>query len=255
MMRTSQADKARDMILVALDIDQIEIAHRQVKRLADYVGGFKVGLELAHSCGNEIYRCLKEAGCRRLFIDLKFNDTPRTMEGAVKAIMQHRPFMFTVHATAGGEAMALAKRAASAYADRYGMPQPLVIAVTVLTSLSEEAMNDVGIGGTLQSEVLRLACLAQDAGLDGVVASGYEASMLSATCGPRFKIVTPNMCWPDKPTDHQARPMTPWDSVKSGADYVVIGQMINNAPDPVEAARNIVDKIGLALEPFCPHPD
>ena len=220
-------------VFVALDFPDAVDALLLVERLSPRDCGLKVGKELFVTAGPDPVRRMVERGFA-VFLDLKFHDIPNTVAGACKAAAKLGVAMLNVHAS-GGKAMMTAARDAVAGNDA----RPLLIAVTVLTSLDDAAMRDVGVDSTAQAQALRLARLTQACGLDGVVCSAQEAPALRAACGPAFKLVTPGIRPADAARDDQSRIVTPEGAVRNGADYLVIGRPITQAADPVAAVASI----------------
>lgn len=233
------SSQAHERILVALDYDTAEPAIKLTRRLAGKVGGVKVGLELVNAVGFDIFARLADAGATRIFYDAKFHDIPNTVAGAVRAAARRGVWMVNVHA-GGGAAMLRAAADAAGEADT----PPLLIGVTVLTSLDEAALNnDLRVPGTVSSHVTHLARLSQDAGLDGVVASPLEVSAIRAACGSDFVTVIPGVRPAGSATHDQARVATPESAVAAGATYLVIGRAITSADDPVTSAEAITASI------------
>lgn len=227
-----------DQLLVALDLDTADEALRMAERLRGSVGGFKVNVHLYTAEGPSLVRQLVERG-DRVFLDLKYHDIPNTVANAVAAAARQGVWMLNVHA-AGGRAMMDAARAAADDAAQGQAERPLVIAVTVLTSLDRDALAETGCGGgELDRHVERLALLAQDAGLDGVVASPRETPRLRERCGPDFLIVTPGIRTGTVAGDDQSRTSTPAGALAAGASYLVVGRPILRARDPRGAAEAI----------------
>lgn len=226
-------------VLVALDVPDAARALALADALRGAVGGVKIGKELFTAEGPSIVRALVERG-DRVFLDLKFHDIPNTVAGAVRTAVATGAWMVNVHASGGAAMMRAAADAAGDAAARLGRARPLVIGVTVLTSLDEAALASVGITTGVMPQVLRLAALAQASGLDGVVASPLETAAIRRACGPDFAIVTPGVREAAQAgTDDQARTMAPADAVAAGASYLVIGRPITAAPDPRAAADRI----------------
>ena len=220
-------------VFVALDFPNAVDALSLVNRLSPRDCGLKVGKELFVTAGPEPVRRMVERGFA-VFLDLKFHDIPNTVASACTAAARLGVAMLNVHAS-GGKTMMTAAREAVERADK----RPLLIAVTVLTSLDDADMRNLGVDATAQAQALRLARLTQACGLDGVVCSAQEAPALRAACGPAFKLVTPGIRPADAAKDDQARIVTPVAAVRNGADYLVIGRPITQAADPVAALASI----------------
>ena len=231
--------KPSDRIFAALDTADLEKAVGLAQRLKGLVGGVKLGKEFFTALGPEGVREVAAVGLP-VFLDLKFHDIPATVAGAVRAAVALEPFMLNVHA-AGGEAM---MRAAAEAAAEAGEERPLVLAVTVLTSLWSGDLAATGIESPAAAQVLRLARLAESCGLDGAVCSAREATDLRQEFGADFKLVVPGIRPDWAQTDDQKRTQTPAEAVASGADYLVIGRPITGAADPADAARRIADELG-----------
>ena len=230
----------KDKIIIPLDVNTVDQAVSLVRELRDHVGAFKIGLEVINNCGFGIFDAVREAGADKIFYDCKFLDIPNTVAGASRGAAAQQVWMFNVHALGGRIMMEKAKEAAYEKADRLGIIPPVVIAVTILTSIDEAILNnELGIKGDPQEAVVRLARLTQDAGLDGVVASPMEINAIRRACGKDFLIVTPGVRPAGSDTGDQKRIMTPRDAVSAGADYLVIGRPITKAASPAAAAMEI----------------
>lgn len=229
-------------IFVAVDTTDCQWATDLAAGLAGLVGGVKLGNEFFTAHGPQGVRRVIDAAGLPLFLDLKFHDIPNTVAAAVRAALPLRPFMLNVHA-AGGAAM---MRAAAAAAAEAGPSRPLVLAVTVLTSLGDDDLARTGVAGKVADQVVRLARLAQDCGLDGVVCSAKEIVVLRGACGAAFRLVVPGIRPASAAADDQRRIVTPGEAMALGADFLVIGRPITGAADPAEAARQIADGIGRA---------
>jgi len=231
---------SKDKIILPLDVDTADKAVELVRLLADDVGAFKVGLELVNSAGLAIFDKIRQAGAGKIFYDCKLHDIPNTVAGASRAATRLGVWMFNVHCAGGFAMMKAAKDAAIEQSDKLGVTCPLVIGVTVLTSIDQAALNDeMCVHGAVADHVVHLARLAREAGLDGVVASPHEIELIRAACGPDFLIVTPGVRPAGADIGDQKRVMTPAEAVSKGADYLVIGRPIIKAEDPKAAAQAI----------------
>lgn len=227
-------------ILVALDVESAAKALALADALRGSVGGFKIGKQLFTAAGPAMVRELTERG-DRVFLDLKFHDIPNTVAGAVHSAVATGAWMVNVHASGGSAMMRAAADAARQAAEKSGTPRPLVIAVTVLTSMDNETLAEIGVARPMLDQVVHLATLAKASGLDGVVASPQEVRAIRAACGSDFEIVTPGIRPADQQgKDDQARTLTPAQAIAAGSSYLVIGRPITAAPDPRQAADAIV---------------
>jgi len=231
-----------DQLLVALDVDTADRALALTSELRDLAGGFKVGSRLFTLEGPSLVRKLVDQGVR-VFLDLKFHDIPNTVAQAVEAAVHTGAWMINVHASGGVAMMQAAARAAG----RVARPEspPMIIGVTVLTSMDEAALHDTGVTRALDSHVVALAQLARAAGLHGVVASPQEISAIRSACGEAFVIVTPGIrgAAAGSAKDDQARTMGPAEAVRAGASYIVVGRPIIAATSPRAAAERIVEEL------------
>ena len=233
-----------DQLLIALDVPTGGEALRLADLLRGSVGGFKIGSQLFTAEGPAIVRALAGRG-DRVFLDLKFHDIPNTVANAVAAATSLGVWMVNVHASGGTKMMQAAAEAARKTASTEDRAAPLVIAVTVLTSMTAAAMAEAGTNVPVIDQVSRLARLAQEAGLDGVVASPQETSAIRALCGPGFAIVTPGIRGGAAVTskDDQERTMTAAGAIAAGASYLVVGRPVIAAPDPRAAAEKIAEEV------------
>jgi orotidine-5'-phosphate decarboxylase len=239
----------RSSLIVALDFDSLASAVKFAQQVADVVGMFKIGSQLFTSAGPEAVRQVAKLGAD-IFLDLKFHDIPNTVAGAVLASTALPGVqLVNVHALGGTAMMRAASQAVSAGVPM-GADRTRLLAVTVLTSMDQKAIREVGIGGPPKLRVLELAKLAQKAGADGVVASVGEAKAIRKACGREFLIVTPGVRPKDQGAgekiDDQVRTATPREAIKAGADFIVVGRPILAAADPRLAAQAIVDEIAAA---------
>lgn len=232
----------KDRLIIALDVDTQEKALGLIDKLSEDVSFFKIGFELFSSCGPDV---VKEAAAKsaRIFLDLKFHDIPNTVAKAAVAVTRLGVYMFNVHALGGFDMMKKTAEAVQQEAHRLGIARPKILAVTVLTSMDENALKKVGISDTIDSAVLRLAALAQSAGLDGVVASASETPLIRKECGSDFLIVTPGVRPAWAAANDQKRIATPKDALEMGASYIVVGRPVTDAADPCLAAKKIVEEI------------
>jgi orotidine-5'-phosphate decarboxylase len=227
-------------VLVALDVDSADKALALADRLRGAVGGYKIGHQLFTSAGPDVVRQLVAQG-DRVFLDLKYHDIPNTVSGAVAAATTLGVWMVNVHAGGGAPMMRAARRSADDAAVKLGRPAPLVIAVTVLTSMDAPTLRTLGIDESPIDHVVRLARMTQDAGLDGVVASPQEIEAIREACGREFVIVTPGIRGGSAAAgpDDQHRTATPAGAIAAGASYLVVGRPITAADDPHAAAEAI----------------
>jgi orotidine-5'-phosphate decarboxylase len=229
-------------IIFALDVESAAEAIRLVDLLREWVWGFKIGKELFTWLGPQAVEMVQERG-GKVFLDLKYHDIPSTVAKAAIMATRLGVAMFNLHALGGAEMMRAAVQAAHEEAQKKGLLPPVILGVTVLTSLQAKDLREVGITLPVEAEAVQLALLAQQAGLDGVVASPLEIKPLRNACGEDLVIVTPGVR-PEKGRRHdQARVMTPREAIKAGATYVVIGRPIKEAPDPLKATQEILQEI------------
>jgi len=239
----------RSSLIVALDFDSLSTALKFAKQVADLVGMFKIGSQLFTSAGPEAVRQVAQLGAD-VFLDLKFHDIPNTVAGAVLASAAIPGVqLVNVHAL-GGSAMLRAAAQAISAGVPMGADRPRLLAVTILTSMDHKAIREVGIAGPPEARVVKLAKLAQKAGVDGVVASVRETKAIRKACGRDFLIVTPGVRSKDTTAgarrDDQMRTATPREAIRAGADFIVVGRAILAAADPRAAAQEIVDEIASA---------
>ena len=226
----------KDRLIVALDVPDLDRARSLADRLAGSVGMFKVGSELFTAAGPAVVRELVSRG-ERVFLDLKYHDIPNTVAGAVAAASRLGVSLLDVHALGGRAMLEAAVAALSTDATR-------LLAVTILTSHDEEGLCQVGVRTPIQEAVRRLALLAHEAGVHGAVCSPHEIGLVREACGPRFLILTPGIRPEGASRGDQSRAATPAAALAAGADYLVVGRPITQAPDPRAAAQAILDRMG-----------
>ena len=227
----------RDRLIVALDVASASEAQKLVASIGGNAAIYKIGKQLFTSEGPGLVRDLVSSG-RKVFLDLKYHDIPNTVASAVRSAADLKVHMLTVHASGGSKMLRAAAEAAAA-----SSAKPLVLAVTVLTSMADEDLHETGIAGTAQEQVVRLAKLAQKAGVGGLVASPSEVKALRQTLGQGMKIVTPGVRPAGSDKGDQARVAAPAEAIANGADYIVVGRPITGAQDPAAAAKAILAEI------------
>ena len=232
-----------DQLLIALDVHTLDEALALADRLRGVAGGFKIGSTLFTAEGPRAVQALVERG-DRVFLDLKYHDIPNTVAGAVRAATRLGVWMLNVHASGGRDMMHAARDAAHDAALGAHRPPPKVIAVTVLTSLTDQTLDETGVKESALDQVLRLAALTEASGLDGVVASPQETAAIRARSSAGFAIVTPGIRGAGtKGSDDQARTMGPGEALRAGASYLVVGRPVVRAADPRAAAEQIVAEL------------
>jgi orotidine-5'-phosphate decarboxylase len=242
---TAASVSAKEKLIVALDVETADEALRLFGELRGEAGMFKVGSQLFTGAGPDLVRRLVGEGAR-IFLDLKFHDIPNTVAAASREAVRLGVRLFNVHAAGGSEMMRRAAEATAEEAARLGVEKPSLIAVTVLTSMDDDALAETGVTEvSVVEQVRRLARLADASGLDGVVASPHEIRPVREAVGREgFLVVTPGVHPSAAAYADQKRVMSPADAVWSGADYVVVGRAILNSPDPARAARDVVEEMG-----------
>jgi len=234
---------AKERLVLALDVDDFKKAEELVGKLSDYVGVFKIGNQLFTAEGTEVVNMINERE-GKVFLDLKFHDIPNTVARAAEVATKLGVYIFNVHTSGGYEMMKAAAEASKKISSALGLRKPLILGVTLLTSINQEILEkDLGIKRRLEEQVVHLAKLAKEAGLDGVVASSREIKEIRKACGEDFIILTPGIRPAGKSSDDQKRIMTPGEAIKLGADFLVIGRPIRNASNPVEAAKEILKEM------------
>jgi orotidine-5'-phosphate decarboxylase len=232
----------RNPIIAALDVPTAERALKLAKEIAPVVGAFKIGSELFTSAGPDIVRRIRERGAL-VFLDLKFHDIPNTVAKAVAAAVQLDVQMLTVHTSGGLEMLKAAEQSASETAWRVGRTPPLVLGVTVLTSLDAGALKEIGLDANVEYQVRRLATVATRAGLRGLVCSPLEVAKLRQSLPPATQLVTPGVRTGAEKADDQKRTLTPREAMAAGSSWLVIGRPIYAAENPRAAAEKILESL------------
>jgi len=228
-----------DRLIVALDVNSRDSALSLVQVLRPRVQRFKVGLELFTACGPPLVREILEKG-GQVFLDLKFHDIPNTVARAAVSAARLGVGMFTIHLSGGPLMVRRAADELEAHCQVYRVPRPRILGVTVLTSLSPADLEEIGVGRSIEDQVVALAEMGKAAGLDGVVCSPREARLIREVCGREFLVVTPGIRPDGSEPDDQSRTLTPKVALEAGADFLVVGRPIVKADDPLEAAENIL---------------
>lgn len=232
----------RERLILALDVDDLERARTILKLLAGEVGMFKVGKQLFTHAGPQAVKLIHDMG-GEVFLDLKFHDIPTTVAKAAVEATRLGVKMFNVHASGSLEMMRLTVREVSRVCRQESLRKPIMLAVTVLTSLNENDLKKVGVTGEVADQVVRLALLSREAGMDGVVAASHEVTVIRSACGRRFVIVCPGIRPGRTKRSDQKRVMTPAEAVRAGVDYIVVGRPIMEAKDPLSVTREIISEM------------
>lgn len=235
-----------DRILCALDTQDPHAAYGLAAKLRAHVGGVKLGLEFFGAQGPGGFAHVAKSGMP-IFLDLKLHDIPHTVSKAIHALMPLKPLIMTIHTGGGPAMMKAAATAATQAAQDVGCRRPIIVGVTILTSMDEGDLEAVGLSTPLPAQVVRMARLAQESGLDGVVCSPFEITAIREACGPDFKLVVPGIRPEGSAVGDQKRVMTPAEAISNGADYIVIGRPITESADPVRAAQNIAEELSRIL--------
>ena len=233
---------ADNRLIVALDFHTLEDVKTLVEELGDSVSYYKVGMELFYSAGPQVITYLKEKN-KNIFLDLKLHDIPNTVGEGLCSLMRLGADIVNVHASGGFTMMKTAAEKLHALAEKQGVPCPKIIAVTILTSINEEDWAGLGMECEIRQQVVRLAKMTKEAGLDGVVASPQEASAIREACGPDFMIVTPGVRPAGAAINDQSRIATPASALTNGASHLVVGRPIRAAEDPKAEALAIIKEM------------
>ncbi len=233
----------KERIILALDVADYEEAMDIIERFREHIDIFKVGSELFTSAGPRIIEEIHTKG-KKVFLDLKYHDIPNTVSRTATIVAELGVFMFNVHTLGGLEMMKKTARTLVEVSLKKNKKRPILLGVTILTSIDQQALRDeLGIGQRMNTQVRHLSGLALKAGLDGVVASPQEIETIRTHCGNGFLIVTPGIRPSWTPQDDQKRTMTPKEALRKGADYVVMGRAIMSQPDPFKALERIKEEI------------
>ena len=233
----------KERLVLALDVDDFKKAEELVSELSDYVGAFKIGNQLFTTEGPKVVNMVNKKG-GKVFLDLKFHDIPNTVARAAEVATKLGVYIFNVHTSGGYEMMKAATEASKKISLALSIRKPLILGVTLLTSINQEILEkEIGIKKRLEEQVVHLAKLAKAAGLDGVVASSWEIKEIRKACKEDFIILTPGIRPAGKSSDDQKRIMTPGGAIKLGSDFLVIGRPIRNASNPVEAVKEILKEM------------
>lgn len=233
---------ADDRLIVALDVSTMDAMKSIVSSLGDSVSFYKVGMELFYAEGDQTVRYLQEHG-KHVFLDLKLHDIPNTVAHGVSSLTRLGANLITIHGQGGPIMMKAAAEAAHESAEKLGIERPKLLAITVLTSFDDESWTSIGGQLPIADQVIRLAKLAKESGMDGVVCSALEAKMIREACGPDFLIVTPGIRPSFAATNDQKRIATPSIALQDGASRLVIGRPITQAEHPQEAVRLIIEEM------------
>ena len=243
-----QKKNARDRLVLALDVNTMDEAKELVTELKDYVGVFKVGLQLFTSVGPDIIKMIQGEG-REIFFDGKFHDIPNTVAKASANLIKHGVTFFNLHTNGGSKMISTTVKLAKETARSLGLPKPTILGVTVLTSFGQRTLTEeLLISQNIDDYVGKLAKLGRDSGLDGIIASATDIPKIKKECGEDFIILCPAIRPTWSVVNDQIRVVTPSDAIKMGVDYLVVGRPITSAKDRVSAAKLVLDEIEEAME-------
>ncbi|MGF7185722.1 orotidine-5'-phosphate decarboxylase [Desulfitispora alkaliphila] len=233
----------KEKIIIALDVEDSQKALSAVEQLGDWVEYYKVGMQLYNSAGPDLIKRLVEKN-KNVFLDLKFHDIPNTVAEAGKVMVRLGVQMFNVHVSGGYDMMVKTVTSVKEEAEKLNVPTPLILGVTVLTSINQEQFNkEIGYPGLIADKVRDWAILAERSGLDGVVASAQEAKIIREACSDNFAIVTPGIRPEWSSTDDQKRITTPADAFSNGASHIVVGRPVLKSENKVEAIKKIISEV------------
>lgn len=246
-MKFEKPKSAKERIILALDVDTMEEAEKLVQELKDYVGYFKVGLQLFTSCGFKPFDMIKKHNAKAFF-DGKFHDIPNTVARASVNLLNNGVDFFDVHTSGGSKMLSTTVKLSKEYAKKYNMAEPIIIGVTLLSSFGQKTLTtELGVDKSLEEYVLNLAEVAKQVGLDGVLASASEAKEIRKHMGNDFIIICPAIRPTWSVVNDQIRVVTPTDAIKSGVDYMVVGRPVTQAEDKISAIKMIIAEIENAM--------
>ncbi len=249
-MSETNYQNAKEKLVLALDVNTLDEAKELVYDLKDYVGTFKIGLQLFTSQGPEVIKLIHGEG-GKIFFDGKFHDIPNTVAKASASLIQHGITFFNMHITGGSKMLTAAVKQSKETAKQCGLPAPTILGVTILTSIGQRTLADeLGISIDLDEYVGKLAKLAKDSGLTGVVASAADVEKIRKTCGDDFTILCPAIRPSWAVVNDQIRVVTPADAINKGVDYLVVGRPITEADNRKDAAKKIVEEIQIAMDNY-----
>lgn len=234
--------ECRTKVIVALDVPGINDVRNLVHCLGDHADMYKIGMELFYNAGPETLKLIRQAG-KEVFLDLKLHDIPNTVGQGIKALMGLGASFISIHAAGGFSMMQEAARVAAETAREKKLPRPKLLAISVLTSISSDEWQKLNFSSNISEQVINLAQLAQQAGIDGVVSSPQEAAQLRRACGEKFLLVTPGIRPAGTTIDDQSRTATPSGAMNAGSNYLVIGRPITAAADPLAALLAIKQEL------------
>ncbi|MBQ2645001.1 orotidine-5'-phosphate decarboxylase [bacterium] len=238
---------AKERIVLALDFDSLEEAEKYVILLKDYVGYFKIGLQLAVSCGMQTVEMIKNHG-GKVFFDAKFNDIPNTVAKASASLLKKGVTFFDVNASGGSKMMLTTAKLCRETAKRLQMPKPTILAVTMLSSFGQKTLSEeLSVKGNIEDYGIHLAKIAKECDLDGVVASASESAKIRKELGDEFLIMCPAVRPSWSVVNDQLRAVSPSEAIKAGVDFMIIGRPITSHDNPVAAAKLIINEIEDAL--------
>lgn len=244
----SKPQKARDRLVLALDVNTREEAQKLVSELRDYVGVFKVGLQLYTSVGPDIVKMIQDEN-REIFFDGKFHDIPNTVAKAGANLVKQGVTFFNIHISGGSKMASTCIKLCSETAKSYGFPKPTILGVTLLTSFGQKTLTEeLLIKSNIDDYVTQLAKVAKESGLDGIIASATDVPKIKKTCGEDFIILCPAIRPTWSVVNDQIRVVTPRDAIKAGVDYLVVGRPITSAKNKVSAAKLVLDEMEEAIE-------